>query len=219
MNEEHEIVGYHGTTNESAINILNTQNIDDSIDSEDWLGRGKYFYDRYTNAIEYIMRKYDENSEISKSISYNNLVNNYSILKAEIKCKEEDILNLDEIVTLSKFIWAWEKIYNVVKDNEEFKKLEFRDGYMIDCMINEIVNYKIVVKTFDRLFKYIQNRRKRNVVFDKTRIVYEIKQKYICIKDEACIGKIVKIEDNYDKEYNDISKLKKSINRRLNYEV
>lgn len=219
MDEEILITGYHGTTNESAMEILDTQDINDSIKSEEWLGKGKYFYDRYTNAIEYIIRKYNENIEICKAISYNNLINNYSILIADIKCKKEDILNLDDIISLSELVWAWEKIYKVVKDNEEFKKLTFRDGYIIDYMINEVTKYKIVTKTFDRLIQTKENRKVENIVFDKTRIVYEIKQKYICVKDEDCIGNIIRYENNFQKEYDSISGLNKIVNRRLNYEI
>lgn len=219
MNEKETITLYHGTTNESAIEILDTQKINDSIKSEEWLGKGKYFYDMYTNAIEYIIRKYKENREISKDISYNNLINNYAILMTDLKCEKEDILNLDDIIILSKFVWAWEKIYKVIKDNKEFKKLTFRDGYIIDYMINEVTKYKIVTKTFDRLIQTKENRKIENIVFDKTRIVYEIKQKYICIKDESCIGEIIRYKDNFQEEYNSISKLNKIVNRRLNYEI
>lgn len=183
------------------------------------MGKGKYFYDRYTNAIEYIIRKYNENKDICKAISYKNLVNNYSILMADLKCRKEDILDLDEIITLSDFVWAWEKIYKIVKDNQEFKMLTFRDGYMIDYMINEVMNYKIVIKTFDRLIKNKENRKIGNMVFDKTRIVYEIKQKYICVKDENCIKNIERFEDDFRKEYDSISGLNKIVNRRLNYEI
>ena len=154
MNEEN-IVAYHGTTRDAAKNIIKTRKMDDSVGTEEWLGRGKYFYDRYTNAIEYNMKKYNENKNINELISYKNLILNYAILETVIKCAKEDILNLDEIIILSKFVWAWEKIYNKVKENPDFKKLKYRDGYIIDYMINEIpgCNYKIVVKTFDRITK------------------------------------------------------------------
>ena len=219
MDEEKLITGYHGTTNEAAMEILDNQDIKDSIKADEWLGKVKYFYDRYTNAIEYIIRKYNENKDICKAISYKNLVNNYSILMADLKCRKEDILDLDEIITLSDFVWAWEKIYEIVKDNQEFKMLTFRDGYMIDYMINEVMNYKIVIKTFDRLIKNKENRKIGNMVFDKTRIVYEIKQKYICVKDENCIKNIERFEDDFRKEYDSISGLNKIVNRRLNYEI
>lgn len=219
MDEEKLITGYHGTTNEAAMEILDNQDIKDSIKADEWLGKGKYFYDRYTNAIEYIIRKYNENKDICKAISYKNLVNNYSILMADLKCRKEDILDLDEIITLSDFVWAWEKIYKIVKDNQEFKMLTFRDGYMIDYMINEVMNYKIVIKTFDRLIKNKENRKIGNMFFDKTRIVYEIKQKYICVKDENCIKNIERFEDDFRKEYDSISGLNKIVNRRLNYEI
>lgn len=137
------------------------------------------------------MKKYNENKNINELISYNNLIINYAILETTIKCAKEDILNLDEIIILSKFVWAWEKIYNKVKENPNFQKLKYRDGYIIDYMINEIpgCKYKVVVKTFDRITKEFKNRRKDNIVFDSTRIIYEIKQKYICVKDESVIKK------------------------------
>ena len=155
--DEENITGYHGTIKEAAKNIIETQKIDNSIGDEEWLGRGKYFYDRYTNAIEYNMKKYNENKNINELISYNNLIINYAILETTIKCAKEDILNLDEIIILSKFVWAWEKIYNKVKENPNFQKLKYRDGYIIDYMINEIpgCKYKVVVKTFDRIYRFI----------------------------------------------------------------
>ena len=78
---------------------------------------------------------------------------------------------------------------------------------------NKATNYKIVIKTFDRLIKNKENRKIGNMFFDKTRIVYEIKQKYICVKDENCIKNIERFE------YDSISGLNKIVNRRLNYEI
>lgn len=216
-----EHIGYHGTTKMSAENILITQKIDDSIGEEEWLGRGKYFYDRYTNAIEYNIRKYNENKSISEPISYKNLTKNYTILETVIKCPEKDILDLDEIIILSKFIWAWEKIYNKVKDNQEFKELNYKDGYIIDYMLNEIPDckYKIVMKTFDRITRNVKYRGKENVVFDKTRIIYEIKQRYICIKDENVIETIHENEKDYQREYDNIGRLIKIVNKGEYYEI
>lgn len=219
MDDKIKIVGYHGTSKNCAENIINTQNIEDSIGDEEWLGKGKYFYDRCTNALEYNMKKYNENREINKPISYNRLMREYCILEANISCDKKEILDLDEIVLLSKFIWAWEQIYEVVKDDEDFQKLEFRDGYIIDYMIGEVCNYKIVTKTFDRFFKNKMYRDKENMIFDKTRIIYEVKQKYICVKDKACICNIVKSTTDYSTVYNQISNLKNIINRSENYEV
>ena len=219
--DEENITGYHGTIKEAAKNIIETQKIDNSIGDEEWLGRVKYFYDRYTNAIEYNMKKYNENKNINELISYNNLIINYAILETTIKCAKEDILNLDEIIILSKFVWAWEKIYNKVKENPNFQKLKYRDGYIIDYMINEIpgCKYKVVVKTFDRITKEFKNRRKDNIVFDSTRIIYEIKQKYICVKDESVIKKIKENNKNFQKEYNAIERLIKIVNKGEYYEI
>ena len=219
--DEENITGYHGTIKEAAKNIIETQKIDNSIGDEEWLGRGKYFYDRYTNAIEYNMKKYNENKNINELISYNNLIINYAILETTIKCAKEDILNLDEIIILSKFVWAWEKIYNKVKENPNFQKLKYRDGYIIDYMINEIpgCKYKVVVKTFDRITKEFKNRRKDNIVFDSTRIIYEIKQKYICVQDESVIKKIKENNKNFQKEYNAIERLIKIVNKGEYYEI
>lgn len=216
-----EHIGYHGTTKMSAENILITQKIDDSTGEEEWLGKGKYFYDKYTNAIEYNMRKYNENKSISDPITYKNLTKNYTILETVIKCPEKDILNLDEIIILSKFIWAWEKIYNKVKDNQEFKELNYKDGYIIDYMLNEIPDckYKIVMKTFDRITRNIKYKGKDNVVFDKTRIIYEIKQRYICVKDENVIETIYENKKDYQKEYDNIGRLIKIVNKGEYYEI
>lgn len=219
MDEKNITIGYHGTTRDAAKEILDSQDVKDSVEPDEWLGKGKYFYDRYTNAIEYIMKKYKKNKEINKTISYSNLVKNYSILIAKIECEKRDILDLDEITLLSKFVWAWEQIYEIVKDNEEFKKMIFRDGYIIDYMLNEVMEYKVVIKTFDRIIQDNQNRRKENTVFDKTRIAYEVKQKYICVKDKSCIREIKQYENDFQQEYNSISGLNKIVNRRLNYEA
>ena len=216
-----EHIGYHGTTKMSAENILITQKIDDSTGEEEWLGKGKYFYDKYTNAIEYNMRKYNQNKSISEPITYKNLTKNYTILETVIKCPEKDILNLDEIIILSKFIWAWEKIYNKVKDNQEFKELNYKDGYIIDYMLNEIPDckYKIVMKTFDRITRNIKYKGKDNVVFDKTRIIYEIKQRYICVKDEDVIETIHENKKDYQREYDNIGRLIKIVNKGEYYEI
>lgn len=220
MDDENIIVGYHGTTKEAAENIILTQVINDSEGQEEWLGKGKYFYDRYTNAIEYNIRKYNENRNINEPISYKNLTKNYSILETVIKCHKDDILDLDEIIILSRFVWAWENIYNKVKDKEEFKKLNYRDGFIIDYMLNEIpgFNYKIVMKTFDRITRNIQHKGQDNIVFDRTRIIYEIKQKYICVKDGSVIEIINENQNEYQNEYDKIKRLVKTVNKGDYYE-
>ena len=150
-----------------------------------------------------------------------NLTKNYAILETVIKCPKKDILNLDEIIMLSKFIWAWEKIYNKVKDNQVFKKINYRDGFIIDYMLNELpgCKYKVVIKTFDRITRNIQYKGKENIVFDKTRIIYEIKQRYICVKDKNVIGIIDENKNEYQKEYDDIRKLIKIVNKGEYYEI
>lgn len=66
---------------------------------------------------------------------------------------------------------------------------------------------------------YSKIRRKYNIVFDSTRIIYEIKQKYICVKDESVIKKIKENNKNFQKEYNAIERLIKIVNKGEYYEI
>lgn len=45
MNTNRKLVGYHGTTKESAENIIKTNTFKISNDDEEWLGKGIYFFE------------------------------------------------------------------------------------------------------------------------------------------------------------------------------
>ena len=194
------IIGYHGTEIQSANLILSNSKYNQSNNEDDWLGSGIYFYDNLENAILYNIRKYINKNKIYPQ--YTELKNKTAILVNIIKCKEDEIVDLNEFENLQKFLGLWKIFYDRVKNNEEYKKLKLKDGYMINWLCENTIYFK-ECKIFKNVFN-LDLRFNRNIskIFNKkTRIGYNLNQIFICIVDDSCIKSIELYKNDYEKEF------------------
>ncbi|MCI8699746.1 MAG: hypothetical protein HFJ47_00190 [Clostridia bacterium] len=194
------IVGYHGTENQSANLILSNNKYNKSNNEDDWLGSGIYFYDNLENAILYNIRNYINKNKIYPK--YVDLIEERVILVNVIKCKEDEIVDLNEFENLRKFLGLWKIFYDKVKNDEEYKKLKLKDGYMINWLYENTIYFK-GCKIFKNVFN-LDLRFKRNIskIFNKkTRIGYNLNQIFICVVDDSCIKSIRLYESDYEKEF------------------
>ena len=209
-----KLVGYHGTTKENAESIYNNQKFNISVGNELFLGNGIYLYDSCINALYYNIGKYIKMyNKLPKFIELNN---SYSILKLDVECEDNQILDLNTYESKYSYIYAMKKIDEIFKDNEEYNDLKFKDGYILNFLIKyrdrhnmlkgckiikNIYNKDIVNKNEIKTKKYIQSR-----------IAYERKQTYYCIINDNRIKRINYINNN-KKNYDDIEKLYDIIRR------
>lgn len=198
-------IGYHGTPTDKAEQILLKYEFNKSNNEDDWLGSGIYFYDTLENAICYNIRKYyNKNSKVPK---FEQLVKNYKILKTCIKCDEKEIVDFNTFEQLYKFLWAWAQIYEIVKDDDEYKKLKFKDGYILNWLINESDYFngcKVFLNIFNLDLTY--HKKVKSIYNKKTRIGgYCFHQLYICVLDKKCISNIELVSDEYEKEFDMIN--------------
>jgi hypothetical protein len=56
--------GYHGTSQESGFNILESKRFIPSTGKKNWLGSGIYFYEKYSDALNWANERYCQNSSI-----------------------------------------------------------------------------------------------------------------------------------------------------------
>ena len=86
------LIGYHGTTKKSSIEIIKSQKMTPSKGYDEWLSRGIYFFLRKDDAVWWC--------------SCRNYIDN-AIIVADIEYCEDDVLNLVDnkydIVAFSKF--------------------------------------------------------------------------------------------------------------------
>lgn len=205
--DEVKFIGYHGTLKEKANNIINENQFNRSNNDDDWLGSGIYFYNTLDNAIMYNIKKYKKQHH--KFPKYNELKEEYSILTSQISCKEDEIVDFGKLDELYKFLWAWLEIYDRVKDDEMYQRLKFKDGYIINWLINEtpyFENCKLLINVF---FLDLTKRKNINKVFRrKTRIGgYKFSQLYICVLSDEVIQNIEYANKEYEDRYKVIKDL------------
>lgn len=201
---------FHGTTIDNAKSIIDGNEYKKSNNEDDWLGSGIYFYDNLDNVILYNIRQYKNDKK--KYPTYNDLLEQRGILVSIIECYEDEIVDLNEFKNLRKFLGLWKMLYDRVKDDEEYKKLHYKDGYMINWLCEETDYFK-GCKIFKNIFSLdIRFRRKINKLFNgKTRIGYNIQQVFLCVVDESCIKSIEIFEDDYQDEYETIKDVTNNI--------
>ncbi len=196
-----KILAYHGTNKENADSILCTKKFNKSQNDDDWLGSGVYFYTRLDNAILYNIRKYKNKSK--KYPEYIELEKNKKILICEIEYDKNEVLDLNEIENLTKFLGMWKLFYDRIKKCEKFDKTSQKDGAVIDWLLNE-TNYFNGCKIIKNIFRLDVrfNRKISNIFNKKTRMGYYIEQQFVCVIDDSCIKSINEYTKNYENEYN-----------------
>lgn len=210
MNEQIKILGYHGTDKDSAKSILSQNAFDQSNNDDDWLGRGVYFYDNVQNSILYNIRQFINNYKIYPE--YKDLSKERKILVAQIECDSEDVFDLNDIENIRKFIGLWKMFYERVKENQKYKSLKYKDGYMLNWLFDN-TNYfdgcKIILNIFTLDLKFHRNI--DEMFNNKTRIGYTLQQKFICVIDNDCIKSVSLYNKNYQGKYNTIKDLTNNI--------
>lgn len=200
MNKENIIKLFHGTTVEAASKILNKQKFDKSNNEDDWLGKGIYFYENLNNAILYNIRKYyNANKDYP---TYYNLQYARKVLVIDVEYSDEDIVDFNEIENLQKLLGLWKMFYDRVKHNDEYKKLKYKDGYMINWLLENTDFFK-GCKIFKNTFNLdLRFRRKINKIFNKkTRIGYDLNQIFWCIINDDCINNIYEYDEGFEDKY------------------
>lgn len=201
---------FHGTTIDRAKSIINDNKYKKSNNEDDWLGSGIYFYDNLDNAILYNIRQYKNDEK--KYPTYNDLLEQRGILVNIIEYGEDEIVDLNEFKNLQKFLGMWKMFYDRVKDDEEYKKLHYKDGYMINWLYEKTGYFK-GCKIFKNIFSLdIRFRRNIDRLFNnKTRIGYNVQQVFLCVVDESCIKSIELFTDDYEEEYETIKDVTNNI--------
>ncbi len=191
-----KLIGYHGTTKENAKKIIKDNRFLKSNSEEEWIGPGIYFYDNIENAYEYNMRNYNYfNMDYKKFISETN------ILKANIECDEENILNLNNFEDKYRFILFYRMVKDYIKNNNRFKNSDFQDGFILKYLLEKtdlMSGCQVITNIFSRTF------RKANKEFS-SRFAYEIKQLYINVIDEKCIVSIENVNNSNKQLFNMIN--------------
>lgn len=200
MNEKNIITVFHGTTKESALKILKEKHFDKSCNDDDWLGTGIYFYDNFNNAILYNIRKHI--NETREYPTYKELSEKREILVTNIEYTDDEIVDFNEIENLQKLLGLWKLFYDKVKNYETYKKLKYKDGFMINWLLRE-TDYFAGCKILKNIFNLdLRFKRDINEIFnDKTRIGYNLNQVFLCVLDESCIKDFYICEENYENKF------------------
>lgn len=152
------LTGYHGTSNESADNILKENFFKPSESDEEWLGRGIYFYFDFADAYEWR--------------------NNESILHSIIKIDDDEYLDLDTEEGLNICRKAIDKIieYGIVTDLKNKNMAQKNQCAVMNCIWKLSDTIKVMSRSFPRERKVIE------MIMDERSL-----RKEFCVKDNSCI--------------------------------
>ncbi|GGB85311.1 hypothetical protein [Staphylococcus nepalensis] len=156
-----EILGYHGTTQNSALNIIENNNFKKSTKKNEWLGHGVYFYELYEKAEWWGSRNEKP-----------------AIIKSNILVPEKYYINLDKpseedkLAEFIKFVERSGKKFIVSGDKIE-KRCKLMNLYM------KYGDFKVISATFPSTNKNYKNH------LDS--IGYVRTEKQICVHDTECI--------------------------------
>lgn len=186
---------YHGTTTESANNIISTNEYipgEKNVD-EQFLGKGIYFFRDKQHAVMWNLKIARDNN--CRKLPYNKYIEEYSVLESELEYERENLLDLNDINDVVKYNKICEKIKNVFLEDEDYESAEHKERAIINYLYkkNWVDGIYIIRKIFGQ---------KVNV--DKLNVADYIQRDILCVKDDRVIkdiGKSVKIEEN---EYNNI---------------
>ena len=195
-----EFVCYHGTDINSARDIVKNQNFTDSEDDSDWLGKGVYLYDCKENALEYITKKFIEKYGIDK-LDYNNLLKKYQILVVHISIEDNNIFDFNDFQGKYKYVFLCNGCINKIKNNPRYLAQRYKDGFMLKYLVEETNFFK-----FDALTNiFVRNLPEKNTELEangfKSRIAYDIKQRYICVSNHKCITKVEYLKEDLKEKF------------------
>lgn len=185
-----EIEGYHGTDKENIESICsNNFEIKKDLKNKLFLGFGAYFFFEYEDAVDWNVKELRD--DLNRVPKYDELQNKKSIVKADIKCKDTDILNLDDKEMLLKFEILVEKYQGKLSTKPEFINAKNKTAAIINMLYQrKLIKRNIIIKTFIETIK-------------TNRFLQSLKnypRKMVCVKDNKYIYNIY--------EYNELSKEK-----------
>lgn len=185
-----EIEGYHGTDKENIESICsNNFEIKKDLKNKLFLGFGAYFFFEYEDAVDWNVKELRD--DLNRVPKYDELQNKKSVVKADIKCKDTDILNLDDKEMLLKFEILVEKYQGKLSTKPEFINAKNKTAAIINMLYQrKLIKRNIIIKTFIETIK-------------TNRFLQSLKnypRKMVCVKDNKYISNIY--------EYNELSKEK-----------
>lgn len=130
----HSIIGYHGTSEESAINILGN-NYKLSIGDKEWLGDGVYFF------LEGLSKTPQEQaSKWAKASAWNKAdktckYDNFAVIKSKIEVEQDNFLDLTTSEGVEVLEYLAEKFYKKAKKIS--RRFDNIDGLLINLARGE----------------------------------------------------------------------------------
>ncbi|UXV47990.1 hypothetical protein MUA24_02070 [Staphylococcus aureus] len=158
---EQKIIGYHGTSEKAALNIIKTRQFKKSDKKNEWLGKGVYFYELLEKAQWWCQKK-----------------SNPTIIEANILVSSEKLLNLDntpELDQLARFIKEMNESDHqfVFSEDKTERRCQLLNIYM------EYYGYHVIIGTFVSTNKKYKK--------ELNEIGYTRTEKQICVHNTDCI--------------------------------
>lgn len=190
MENDEEVVVYHGTTKNCATSIISMNKFipGEDIKNEDYLGKGIYFFDNYEHAILWNIRDYYMKE--TKEIDYDTYSNNYDIVEALIKVNKANILDLDTQKNIAKFDKLVNKIEKTLNALPEYLHARNKNA--------AILNYLQKNGYIDDVY-LVKQKIKQTLRVSKLHSFNYIYREVICVKNDKII-KLIELHDNISED-------------------
>ena len=153
------LTGYHGTSLESANNILKTKEFNVSSKDTEWLGTGIYFYNEFSDAYEW------RDSE--------------AVLHSVIKIDSSEYLDIDSE--------EGKKIYNEIKNHIVKMQGKDVDNSLKNVQKNTCAVMRMLWENEDLDLKVISASFPKGYVDFRTLLDTREKRKEFCVRNNECI--------------------------------
>ncbi len=199
MNEEIQLICYHGTSSECKNNILKEGFKESKAEDNHWLGRGIYFFENLYYAIEWGVIYFMNGNK------YENYIQNAAIIRTVLNLENVSILDLNDPIG---YIYYF-NIIKCIKDRfpEKINSIKNENDIEIFRLLDEIENEtgELYISEFDLIIaEYPKDIYKKGIEPIYGNFLPCI-QKQICVKNSNIISQISEfnlnsslIEDYFD---------------------
>lgn len=187
-------IGFHGTKKENVKLICeNNFKINNDIKNNLFLGAGIYFFFIYDDAIDWNVKELKR--ILQRVPKYDELKEQTGVVKADIICKEDEVLDLDCKEMLYKFEMLLKKCQGKLITKREYINAKNKTAAVINMLYSrKLIKRNVILKTFIETIR----------TNDDLSGLKNYPRKMICVKNNSFVHNIEEYGELTDEKYESI---------------
>ena len=187
--DEETLIGFHGTKKDNIESIcINNFDENDDILNRLFLGSGIYFFYEYEDAIDWNIKESKKN--LNRLPDFLELKQRYGVIKSNIICDKNRILDLDNKEMFFKLEKLLEKYEGKLTTKEEYIKAKNKTSAIINMLYKrKLIERDVIIKTFIEKIDINKNLASlknypRKMFCVKSNILITNREEYNCLTEE-----------------------------------